>query len=209
MKKHFLIMSLLFVASLNCQALAAIPVLNSRSGAPYNILLDFHGDSIGTVTLRTTAGAFETWHNASAIPPFDTANYPDFLPSESFRNSLVNQIWEIVSDRYSMFNVNVTTDSSGYHNSSNTQISPANTIRVVFDDNGYHWKVGSLQGPPIFAGHTNRGASLYCAASHPNSALTDDTFGFLNTLRTTRLLPTILFFVLSTENGGIRQTLME
>lgn len=78
-------------------ALTSIPVLNSNAGAPATLYLDF-------------VGFFEaTWGNYSNIttPVFDTDGDPaTFSDSEL---ATIKEIWQRVSEKYSPFNVNVTT----------------------------------------------------------------------------------------------------
>ncbi len=136
MKKQLLIMSLLFAAALNCQALAAIPVLNSLPGAPMNIVLDFHGDSsLTSWRMRRSSSFYATFKQTGGVPEFSHTHslYSKFLSSEAKRNALINDVWTCVADRFSMYNVNVTTDK-------NLRNLPGQSVRVVFDDNGDDWR---------------------------------------------------------------------
>lgn len=136
--------------------LAADPVfeLHSNPGANHTIYLDFDG--------HITEGT--TWNGAYGIttinsPPYDIDGNPsNFGATELAR---VQDVWEIVSEDFVPFNVNVTTEDPGpnalrYSGGGDTQWG----VRVVITDDtfancgcGGHAYIGSFDDPtdePVF-----------------------------------------------------------
>ncbi|MDP9173881.1 MAG: hypothetical protein M3O30_08450 [Planctomycetota bacterium] len=92
--------AILFAAAMGAMALqgpniaiAAIPALNSRAGATYTIYLDFGGFSFDG-----------NWGNNPQYAPGDTPAYDD-----NGNSSAIQTIWSVVAQKYSAFNINVTT----------------------------------------------------------------------------------------------------
>lgn len=103
--------------------LSSIPALSSLPGAFAKIYLDFNGD---------TTTNWGTYH-PNTTPAFDTDG--DASTFSSSELSAINEIWSRIAEKYSPFNVDVTTIDPG--NANNLQ-----TLRVVIGGNG------SWFGPP-------------------------------------------------------------
>ncbi len=90
-----------------------IPTLNSRPGAAYTVYLDFGGFSF-----------FGNWGNGSGVP--GTTPAFDHVTNAFSGNdvSYINQIWSRVAEKYSAFNINVTTvDPAAAANQASTDAS--------------------------------------------------------------------------------------
>ncbi len=82
---------------LDTHSLASIPVLNSYPSAYVQIYLDFDGDPA-----RTWNG-----YNVPVTPAFDTDGDPTTFSDQELAS--IQEIWARVAEKYSPFNVNVTT----------------------------------------------------------------------------------------------------
>jgi hypothetical protein len=92
-------------ALLSGNSLDSIPQLNSRLGAPVQIYLDFDGHT-----------EVSDWNNGN---PVDTPVYDIDGDETTFSNeelSRVEQIWNLVAEDFSPFDVNVTTVDPGSYN---------------------------------------------------------------------------------------------
>ena len=147
MKKMTIAVTLFWTLSLGSVSYGAIPIYSSLVGAPVNIVLDFSGDAtLGDTSnkLRTRRnnggyGYYEWTHvGGTGVPEFSHTHslYSEFLSSTSDRDKFVENVWRMVADRFSMYNVNVTTDTSSKNDFSKT-------IRIVIDDNGDDWRLST------------------------------------------------------------------
>lgn len=85
---------------------STVPVFNSRPGAHAKLFLDFDGVDFGSVS----------W---SGKMPGDRPAYDldgDATTFNQLELSRIEQIWSRVSEAYSMFNINVTTEDPGNYN---------------------------------------------------------------------------------------------
>jgi hypothetical protein len=78
-----------------------VPALSSRSGATAKLYLDFNGSPA------------QTWgtYNVPATPAYDTDGNPDAFSTGEI--SAIREIWARVAEKYSPFNLNVTTVDPG------------------------------------------------------------------------------------------------
>jgi len=111
-----------------------IPLLQSRPSAANKIYLDFAGDPNLTTIRRTGLtgiGSIITDNHgpSGGVPPF-----ANLVPSGVDATIAITENWRIVADRYSMFNVDVTTDPNALSASERISQLSNDTIRVVFDD---------------------------------------------------------------------------
>lgn len=112
-----------------------VPVLNSLIGAKATLYLDFDGDAArtwGSYNVTTTA-AYDTDGNAATFSGQELAN--------------INEIWQRVAEKFSAFNVNVTT------------VRPAafdngKALQVVIGGNG-SWMTGAPGGVSYVNSFTN------------------------------------------------------
>jgi hypothetical protein len=85
-----------------------VPVLNSKPGAPVTLYLDFDGDPGGYL--------FGVW-TVTPTPAYDSVSPsdPGYDPTTFSATDLayINEIWKRVSEKYSPFNVNITTVDPG------------------------------------------------------------------------------------------------
>lgn len=111
--------------------LNSIPALHSRPGAFAKLYLDFDGD--------TTA----TWgtYSPGTTPAYDTDGSVSSFSDTELAN--IREIWARVAEKYSPFNIDVTTADPG-------NLNDGETLRVVIGGNGA-WS-GSLQGGTAYVG---------------------------------------------------------
>jgi peptidoglycan hydrolase-like protein with peptidoglycan-binding domain len=104
--------------------LSSVPVLNSFPSAPVTLYLDFLGDPAD--------------HNT---PAYDIDNDPTTFSDQELAN--INEIWQRVSEKFSPFNINVTTVAPA-------SIVPAVTLKQLIGGSGGWYGAAT--------GATNRGA---------------------------------------------------
>ncbi|HYE19358.1 MAG TPA: fibronectin type III domain-containing protein [Tepidisphaeraceae bacterium] len=117
--------------------LTAIPALSSRPGAPAKLYLDFNGDSTAA------------WgsYRPGTTPAYDIdGNATTFSDAEIAR---VREIWARVSEKYSPFNVNVTTVDPG-------ALADRVAIKIVIGGTG-PW-LGAKAGGITYTGSFTNGA---------------------------------------------------
>jgi hypothetical protein len=92
----------------NIQPLTCVPQLSSKPGAPATLYLDFDGD------------ATTTWfsYNVPATPAYETDNDPTTFNNTGDNNTHteidnIHEIWSRVAEKFSPFNINVTTVNPG------------------------------------------------------------------------------------------------
>jgi hypothetical protein len=100
-------------AQTNCGTLC-VPALSSKPGAPYTIYLDFDGDASTT---------FNAFRNIPPNPAYESCiNNSDGTHTACYDTSTfsttelanINLIWTRVAEKFSPFNINVTTVDPGY-----------------------------------------------------------------------------------------------
>jgi hypothetical protein len=116
-------------------AAAQIPILNSYTTASKKIFLDFRGTTSAPPNWKAQYSldpdAVFEYSNAQPIPAFDSTKYSWIGGNQT---QIITDIWKMFGDRYSMFNVNVTTvPPSAQDEAAN------NFIRVLFDDDPEGW----------------------------------------------------------------------
>ncbi len=124
-----------------------VPVHNSLSGAPATLYLDFVGDNTAT------------WDSYSpgVTPAYDVdGNTGSFSPQEIAN---INEIWSRVAEKYSPFDINVTTVDPGSYND-------YLAYRVVIGGNG-SWLGVIAGGVSPRIGLSNNGAFV---TSEPNTS---------------------------------------
>ncbi len=106
--------------------LTSVPVLNSKPGASAKLYLDFDGE----------AATYWDGYNVTATPAYDQDYDPTTFSDAELES--IRQIWARVSEKYSPFNINVTTVDPGTY---------ANKValKVVIGGNG-SWTGGTYGG---------------------------------------------------------------
>lgn len=130
---------------INAANAQAMPVLNSSSGSTRQVLLDFNG-------YNYTAGA--VWYNPGGgysgqpgnVPAFDTdGNTASFSASEL---NAIRETWNRVAEKYSPFNINVTTVDPGGQPVANSW------ARIVVGDNtGWYPSAGGVAFLDTWSNH--------------------------------------------------------
>ena len=137
-------------------SLAQVPLLHSRPAATKKIFLDFFGDpNLNTwKDWRPQTAPAHVFQNLGpkdaqgnhtgpdGVPPFNSATYPHLMANETERGILIGDIWAMVAERFSMYDVDVTTDAAA--------LSAVEHIRVIFDDSSTHWPAHGNGG--VFGG---------------------------------------------------------
>lgn len=102
---------------------SGVPALSSLPGAPANLYLDFDGDYTAT------------WgrYSPGTTPAYDVDGNPSAFSSTELAN--IRQIWSHVAEKYSPFNINVTTVDPG-------NLTDRVTLKVVIGGTG-SWAGGA------------------------------------------------------------------
>lgn len=127
--------SVLAEASAAMSPLASLPLLNSYPGAAAQLYLDFDGDSA------------RTWGDfyATRTPAYDVdGDASTFSDAELVA---INEIWERIAEKYSPFNINVTTVNPG-------TLANGYALRVVIGGDGT-WTEQSCGGLAYVGSFTN------------------------------------------------------
>jgi hypothetical protein len=111
--------------------LSALPVLNSLPGAHAKLVLDFDGD------IARTWGSY----SVPATPAYDNDGDPTTFTQTELDN--IQRIWARVAEKFSPFNINVTTVDPGY-------LANKEVLRVVIGGDGA-W-TGSTVGGVAYVG---------------------------------------------------------
>jgi hypothetical protein len=119
-------------------SLASVPALDSRAGAYAKLYLDFNGDT------TSTWGSY----SPGTTPAYDTDGDPTSFSSAELTS--MHQIFDRVAEKYSPFNIDVTTVDPG--NLNNKQ-----TLKVVIGGDGA-W-LGSPSGGVAYVGGFSNSAS--------------------------------------------------
>lgn len=93
--------------------LSAVPVLNSRPGAAMKLFLDFNGH-----------GPVDEWlpqFDVPATPAFDRDNRPDSFNAQELKG--IQEIWTRVAEKFSPFDLNVTTVDPGNEDDFETAVA--------------------------------------------------------------------------------------
>jgi hypothetical protein len=121
-----------------------VPVLSSLPGAGATVLLDFDGHS-----------ANDAWGNYT-IPPYDfNGNANELTPAEKLA---IRNVWRIVAEDYSPFNINVTTSYTGpftdrvgfrmvIGNNNGSAVGATGALGVAFTDS---WATGGSNDQTAF-----------------------------------------------------------
>jgi hypothetical protein len=98
--------------------LSSVPNLSSRSGASVKVFLDFDGDNIANWGWNSKATPAQPYH-PGAIPAYDSDGDPTtFDDATEIPN--IRKIWDTVAEKFSPFNVDVTTIDPGNLNDGQT-----------------------------------------------------------------------------------------
>jgi Ca2+-binding RTX toxin-like protein len=118
--------------------LSAVPVLNSKPGSANKLFLDFNGHA-----------AVPGWLPNFDVPSteaFDRDNRPDSFTAQEL--SYIQEIWTRVAEKFSPFDLNVTTVDPGNENDFETAV-------VVFGGRGEDWIGPGILGVATDDGFTN------------------------------------------------------
>ncbi len=98
----------------------SVPALNSRPGASATLYLDFNGDIARTVTLYEILWVIPILtFSVPIIQPYDLDGIPAIFSSLELDN--IERIWSWVAEKYSPFNINVSTVDPGNLNDQQTE----------------------------------------------------------------------------------------
>ena len=123
--------------------LKAVPVLNSRPGASMKLFLDFNGHQ-----------AIPDWLPMLPVPEtpaFDRDDRPDSFTAQEL--SYIQEIWTRVAEKFSPFNINVTTVDPGNENDFETAVA-------VFGGASEDWLGFGIDGVATLGGFTNANANV-------------------------------------------------
>jgi Ca2+-binding RTX toxin-like protein len=123
--------------------LTAVPVLNSRPGAAMKLFLDFNGHQ-----------AIPDWLPGIPVPEtpaFDRDNRADSFSAQEL--SYIQEIWARTAEKFSPFNINVTTVDPGNENDFETAVA-------VFGGDSSDWLGFGIDGVATLGGFVNPNANV-------------------------------------------------
>jgi len=115
----------------------SVPAYHSDPGAPASLYLNFTGSTISS------------WggYNPGTTPAYDTDGDPTTFSDTELSN--INQIWQRVAEKYSPFNIDITTAPPA-------NMSPGHTQQIVIGGNGsWFGLAGGVSYVGSFTGGTN------------------------------------------------------
>ena len=134
---------------------SSVPVFQSNPGAADTLFLDFNGHS-----------ATDTW-GTYTVSAFDlSGNAGEWTPGE---RKAIENMWRIVADAYSPFNINVTTSYAGSYSPDATAFR-----QVITNDNGSTFGVLGALGVAFLNSYANDGVgrkTAFTFASNFNFAV--------------------------------------
>lgn len=135
---------------LSTYPLSSVPLLNSDPGAKAEIYLDFQGTS-----KITTWGSY----SVPATPAYDTDGDPTTFSDAELAN--IQQIWARVAEKFSPFNINVTTVDPG-------TLTPGVDMRAVIGGAGT-WTGGTYGGYSYIGSFTTSNNTSWIFSSNLGS----------------------------------------
>ena len=123
--------------------LTAVPALNSRPGAAMKLYLDFNGHE-----------AIPQWLpglDVPTTPAFDRDNRPDSFNSTELKS--IQEIWARTAEKFSPFNINVTTVDPGNENDFETAVA-------VFGGDSADWLADGVDGVATLGGFVNENRNV-------------------------------------------------
>jgi hypothetical protein len=129
------------------------PAYSSLPGAPHTLFLDFDGTPAFTFNNGTTYTAHGPGPADTPIPAFSMDDTPQFLSASE--KTVIHNIWSHVAEKYSPFNVNVTTVDPGNRTDGVTE-------QVIIGGSDNDWYNKPNGGVSAIGGFTNPAQSNSC-----------------------------------------------
>ena len=131
-----------------------VPALSSRPGAQATLYLDFNGDVPRSVTLQEVLWILPITYSVPAIQAYDTDEDPSAFSAIELSN--IQEIWSWVAEKYSPFDINVSTVDPG-------NLSEQQTEKIVIGGN-WQWLGQEASGVSAIGGFYDSGLSNICYA---------------------------------------------